>query len=78
MSDETPGHPLRWRKSAASGASNCVEVAADHERVLVRDTKDRRGPALTFTQAEWSAFLVGVADGTFSLARLTADSDDVC
>jgi hypothetical protein len=44
----------------------------------VRDTKDRRGPALTFTQAEWSAFLVGVADGTFSLARLTADSDDVC
>ena len=69
------GPPLRWHKSAASGSGNCVEVAATRERVLVRDTKDRNGPVLSFTAAEWSAFLAGVADGAFSHERLAGDAD---
>jgi hypothetical protein len=73
--DEMSGHSLRWYKSAASGTGNCVEVAAIPERVLVRDTKDRGGPVLSFTVAEWSAFLAGVAEGAFSLDRLAGNAD---
>ncbi|MGA2830330.1 MAG: DUF397 domain-containing protein [Streptosporangiaceae bacterium] len=53
----------RWRKSSYSGngGSDCVEVAAaDH--VLVRDTKNPAGPALSFTPAGWLAFTRAVKD----------------
>ncbi len=36
--------------------------------VAVRDSKDRQGPVLTFTPAEWRAFVVGVRSGEFDLA----------
>ncbi|MDG4833435.1 DUF397 domain-containing protein [Solwaraspora sp. WMMD1047] len=52
-----------WRKSSRSnGASgNCVEVADNVPgRVLVRDSKDQTGPALTFGPAAWSAFVQAV------------------
>lgn len=51
-----------YRKSSYSGAeNNCVEVAdmADNGRA-VRDSKDQRGPHLTFTHGAWQAFLQGV------------------
>jgi hypothetical protein len=45
-----------WVKSSYSGSqANCVEVAV-RDRVLVRDTKDRGGPALRFTSAAWHRF----------------------
>ena len=49
---------LRWRKSSYSGngGGNCVEVADQAARVLVRDTKDRTGPVLRFTPAAWCRF----------------------
>ena len=49
---------MNWRKSSYSGQSggNCVEVADDDSRVLVRDTKDRAGPTLRFTADAWKAF----------------------
>lgn len=61
-----------WRKSTRSGnGGNCVEVADnlvdELDVVLVRDSKDRTGPVLTFTRAEWSAFLAGVTDGEFTI-----------
>lgn len=59
-------HPLGWRKSSASGTGNCVEVAIAGESILVRDTKDRAGSVLTFTESEWTAFLQGVNGGEFS------------
>ena len=41
-----------WRTSSytGSGGGNCVEVGnhAQDRRVLIRDTKDRRGPVLAF------------------------------
>ena len=33
----------------------------------VRHSLDRRGPVLTFTHAEWQAFLAGVHGGEFEL-----------
>ena len=50
---------LRWRKSSYSGngGGNCVEVADQAARVLVRDTKqDGAGPVLRFTPAVWLRF----------------------
>nr|MDT0658579.1 DUF397 domain-containing protein [Micromonospora sp. DSM 115978] len=48
-----------WRVSSRSAnSSSCVEVADNlPDRVLVRDSKDRTGPALTFDPAPWSAFI---------------------
>lgn len=49
-----------WRKSSRSGSNGgaCVEVAGNlPDRVLVRDTKDRSGPVLTFSPSAWSAFV---------------------
>jgi Domain of unknown function (DUF397) len=49
---------LRWRKSSYSGngGGNCVEVADDSRRVLVRDTQDRTGPVLALSPAAWRRF----------------------
>ncbi len=45
-----------WRKSAHSlHDGSCVEVARD-SAVLVRDTTDREGPALTFPRTAWRTF----------------------
>ena len=50
-----------WRTSSYSLESgNCVEVAPAPDGVLVRDTKDRDGPALSVPAAVWRAFLTTV------------------
>lgn len=46
-----------WHKSSHSGnQGNCVE-AGNFGVILVRDTKDRTGPMLTFTRGDWVLFL---------------------
>lgn len=56
-----------WHKAAASnGGTNCVEVMETETGFLVRDTKDLgAGSVLSFTHAEWEAFLAGVSNGEF-------------
>jgi hypothetical protein len=57
-----------WFKSSFSNgdASECVEVAFIPGMVGVRDTKQQgHGPVLTFTPAEWAAFVAGVRAGEF-------------
>ncbi|WP_326550377.1 DUF397 domain-containing protein [Micromonospora sp. NBC_01813] len=47
-----------WRTSTYSESGSCVEVADNLPgRVLVRDTKDRSGPALTFDPSAWRSFV---------------------
>ena len=58
-----------WRKSTRSGNNGCVEVAFVEDHVGVRDSKDRRGPVLTFTPTEWTAFIGGVRAGEFEPPR---------
>ena len=59
-----------WKKSSRSngnGGNNCVEVAILDSGVAVRDSKDRSGPALMFTTAEWTAFVDSAKDGEFDV-----------
>jgi hypothetical protein len=56
-----------WMKSSLSAYNgNCVEVAGlTGDRIRVRDSKHPRGAVLTFTPAEWDAFIGGVRNGEF-------------
>ncbi len=73
----------KWRKSSYSSANGgaCVEVTvqpgskegSDHV-IIMRDSKNPDGPTLTFTPAEWDAFVAGVQDGEFDLPE--ADGTD--
>lgn len=49
---------MNWRKSSYSGSQggNCVEVADQSQRVLVRDNQDAVSPVLRFTPDAWRRF----------------------
>jgi hypothetical protein len=52
---------------------SCVEVAGlDAQAIKVRNSRDPDGAVLTFTPAEWDAFVGGVHNGEFDrkLGRL--------
>jgi hypothetical protein len=59
----------KWTKSTRSDSGgNCVEVRqAEGGSIQVRDSKNPTGPVLTFTPAEWGAFIGGAKDDEFSL-----------
>jgi Domain of unknown function (DUF397) len=62
---------MNWRKSSYSGdnSGNCIEVADNDNRILVRDTKQAgQGPMLTVSSAAWRSFTATVK------ASLAADS----
>lgn len=64
-----------WYKAAAStnGGGGCVEWRETEDGVIeVADTKQTGDkPVLTFTKAEWSAFLEGVGTGDWMQARMS-------
>ena len=59
---------VQFHKSSKSDpwTDNCVEVGACACGIKVRDSKDPDGPVLTFTLAEWTAFIGGVHNGEFT------------
>jgi hypothetical protein len=66
-----------WRKSTASNTGDCAEVAFVAGSVLMRQSRNPSGPALSFTHSEWTAFLAGVRNGEFDLAgNAPAGADD--
>jgi Domain of unknown function (DUF397) len=67
---------VRFHRSSFCGDCNCVEVAAlPGDEIAIRDSKDTRpdAPHLTFTAAEWGAFLGGVMAGEFTRSALVAE-----
>jgi len=57
-----------WKKSSHSGSDNCVEVRlTEIGDVQVRDSKHPDGSVLTFTDAEWNAFISSAKSDEFSL-----------
>ncbi|MFE4681639.1 DUF397 domain-containing protein [Streptomyces sp. NPDC056721] len=58
---------LVWKKSSYSnGAGECVEVAKTPGTRYVRDSKDKAGPILGFSDSMWGAFIQDVKDGQYS------------
>ena len=57
----------QFRKSSFSPIQPdfCVEVAISTTEVAVRDSKDPKGPILSFSPKEWKAFVAGVKIGEF-------------
>jgi hypothetical protein len=56
-----------WRKSVRSGGGNCVEIAGGLPLIVaVRDSKDPRGPKLTFAYGAWDTFTARVKSGTYN------------
>ena len=61
---------LEFCKSSHSANAGCVEVGrtpGGGPVVAVRNSRMQDGPHLTFTSAEWEAFLLGVKDGEFDI-----------
>jgi hypothetical protein len=56
---------IRWRRGSRCETGSCVEIGLVSGWFLVRDSKDRDGPTLIFTRAEWQTFLEGVRAGDF-------------
>jgi len=54
---------IQWRKSSrsASGAGQCVEVAATGSDVAVRDSKHKTGPVLVCDRGSWNGFLASIS-----------------
>jgi hypothetical protein len=57
---------IAWQKSTVSAnTGDCVEIAFTPEAVFVRNSRDPRGPRLSFSYSEWAAFLTGARRGEF-------------
>jgi hypothetical protein len=61
------GDKVSWIKSSLSTYNgNCVEVAGlTGDTIGIRDSKHPKGAVLSFTLAEWDAFIGGVRNGEF-------------
>jgi len=70
---ERPQGALLWRKAKASGSGNCVEVASDGASIFVRNSKRPDAGAVSFTFAEWEAFLVGADNGEFTVQAMVVN-----
>ena len=64
---------VSWRKASYSSGNGgaCVEVAARSAagHVLVRDTKDRRGPTLAVSAEAWARFTANLKQASGIGAR---------
>lgn len=58
------GEALRWRTSSYSQPrGNCVEWAPGTGSAFVRDSKDRAGGTLVFSERSWSTFVHAMRAG---------------
>ncbi|MFI7308772.1 DUF397 domain-containing protein [Streptomyces hygroscopicus] len=58
-----------WRQSSfcGGGGNNCIEVAADHRGIAIRESSDPHA-VLTTDPTALRAFLRGVKEGRFHLS----------
>jgi len=61
---------LQWRKARRSaGNGACVEVSPAGGQILIRDSKDRNGPVMEYSERSWHIFIVGAKTGRFDPDR---------
>jgi hypothetical protein len=56
---------VQWKRSSRCDTGSCVEVAFDGDSVMLRQSASPDGLILSFTRAEWLAFIAGVKNDEF-------------
>jgi hypothetical protein len=56
---------LNWRSPRMCDSGACVKVARHGDSVVFGSTAEPGGPVMSYTKAEWDAFLIGVKCGDF-------------
>ena len=54
-----------WRIARPCNGGHCVRVAAAGDAILIADSKNPDGPALSYSRAEFQAFANGIKRGDF-------------
>ena len=58
---------LAWRTARRSvGNGACVEVTPASGHILVRDSKDRSGPVINYSERSWRQFVTSAKAGRFN------------
>jgi predicted secreted Zn-dependent protease len=64
--DRTLSHDsLTWHTALSCDGGECVEVAADRNIILIRNSRQPGGPLLEYTPEEWHEFVSGIKKGDF-------------
>jgi hypothetical protein len=64
--DRMLGHKsLIWRTALSCDGGACVEVAADQNSILIRNSRQPSGPLIEYTPEEWHEFVSGIKKGDF-------------
>ena len=62
-----PGNTDWIKASRSNGSNNCIEMRRIGATIEIRDTKQHgQGPTLSFTPAEFAAWLDGATKGEFN------------
>jgi hypothetical protein len=56
---------LSWRVARNCNGGNCIRVAPSADMIVIGDSKNPDGPLLSYSRAEWAAFVEGVRQGDF-------------
>ncbi len=56
--------PIEWHKASCGEGANCIEIARDGDRVLMRES-GKPDEIVVTTPAKLEAFLLGVKAGEF-------------
>ena len=51
---------LSWRTARNCDGGNCIRVATSKDKVTIGDSKNPDGPMLSYSRAEWVAFIDGI------------------
>ena len=64
--DRTRGHnSLPWLTALSCDGGACVQVAADQDTILIRNSRQPDGPLVEYTPEEWHEFVSGIKKGDF-------------
>ncbi len=56
---------LTWHTALSCDGGTCVQVAADQNTILIRNSQQPDGPLIEYTSEEWLEFVSGIKNGDF-------------
>lgn len=64
--DKTRSHDnITWHTALSCESGACVEVAANQNTILIRNSRQPDGPLIEYTPEEWHEFVSGIKKGDF-------------